>query len=49
MEKKLFLIGGWVRDELIQKYHPELNITPNDIDYCVVGSTIKEMLRCRPG
>ena len=43
MEKKLFLIGGWVRDELIQKYHPELNIEPHDKDYVAVGYTEKEM------
>lgn len=41
---KVYICGGYIRDTLIQKYHPELNITPNDIDYCVVGSTIKEML-----
>lgn len=43
MEKKLFLIGGWVRDELIQKYHPELKIEPHDKDYVAIGYTEKEM------
>lgn len=43
MEKKKFLIGGYVRDELISKYHPELNIIPNDKDYVVIGYTEEEM------
>ena len=43
MEKKLVLIGGWVRDELIQKYHPELKIEPHDKDYVAIGYTEKEM------
>ena len=43
MEKKLFLIGGWVRDELIQKYHPELKIEPHDKDYVAVGYTEEEL------
>lgn len=43
MEKKLFLIGGWVRDELIQEYHPELKIEPHDKDYVAIGYTEKEM------
>lgn len=41
--KKIFLIGGYVRDELISKYHPELNIIPNDKDYVVIGYTEEEM------
>lgn len=41
--KKFFLIGGYVRDELISKYHPELNIIPNDKDYVAIGYTEEEM------
>lgn len=41
--KKIFLIGGYVRDELISKYHPELNIIPNDKDYVAIGYTEEEM------
>lgn len=42
-EKKKFLIGGYIRDELISKYYPELNIIPNDKDYVVIGYTEEEM------
>ena len=34
---KIYKIGGCVRDKLMGR-------TPHDIDYCVVGSTIDEML-----
>lgn len=43
MEKKIFLIGGYVRDELISKYHPKLNIIPNDKDYVAIGYSEEEM------
>ena len=34
---KIYLVGGAVRDKILGK-------TPNDLDYCVIGSTIEEML-----
>ena len=34
---KIYQVGGSVRDEIMGR-------TPHDIDYCVVGSTIDEML-----
>ena len=34
---RVYQVGGSIRDML-------LNIKPNDFDYCVVGSTIEEML-----
>ena len=43
MKKKIFLIGGYVRDELISKYHPKLNIIPNDKDYVAIGYSEEEM------
>lgn len=41
---KVYVCGGYIRDTLIQKYHPELNVQPHDIDYVVVGSSVEEML-----
>lgn len=35
---KIYQVGGSVRDEI-------MGIQPHDYDYCVVGSTIKEMLK----
>ena len=35
---KIYQVGGSVRDEII-------GVQPHDYDYCVVGSTIKEMLK----
>ena len=35
---KIYQVGGSVRDEII-------GVQPHDYDYCVVGSTIKEMLQ----
>ena len=35
---KIYQVGGSVRDEI-------MGVQPHDYDYCVVGSTIKEMLK----
>lgn len=37
MDLKVYKVGGAVRDEI-------MGIEPHDIDYCVVGSTVNEML-----
>jgi len=38
MEKKIYIVGGYVRDKI-------LNLNPHDIDYVVVNSSVEEMIK----